>query len=42
MLKWVPCFSKVEPLSTKMSDFFPLTKRISVNLDDNPPSFVLA
>lgn len=40
MLKHVPCFTDVEPPSTKMSDFFPLTKRISVNLGGDPPSFV--
>ncbi|RVW64410.1 hypothetical protein CK203_062542 [Vitis vinifera] len=37
MLKRIPCFTKAEPLSTKMSNFFPLTKRISVNLGGNPP-----
>lgn len=36
MLKHVPCFTDTEPSSTKMSDFFLLTKQISVN----PPSFV--
>lgn len=42
MLRWVPYFTKVEPPSTKMSNFFPLTKRIFVNLDGNLPSSVLA
>lgn len=42
MLRWVLCFTDVEPPSTNMSDFFPLTKRISVNLGGEPPIFVLA
>lgn len=42
MLKHVPCFIDVEPPSTKMSDFFPLTKRIFVNLGGDLPSFVSA
>lgn len=42
MLKCVSCFTDVEAPSTKMSDFFPLTKRISVNMGSDPPSFVLA
>lgn len=42
MLRWVPCFTNSEPPSTKMSDFFPLTKWISVNLGDEPPIFVSA
>lgn len=42
MLKHVPCFTNVEPPSTKMSDFFPLTKRISVNLGGDLPFFVSA
>lgn len=42
MLRRVPCFTDVEPCSTKMSDFFLLTKRISVNLGGDPPSFVSA
>lgn len=41
MLKCVPCFTDVEAPSTKMSDFFLLTKRISVNMGGDPPSFVL-
>lgn len=40
MLKCVPCFIDVEPPSTKMSNSFPLTKRISVNLGDSCPSRV--
>lgn len=39
MLRRVPCFTDVEPHSTKMSDFFPLTKRISMNLGGDPPRF---
>ncbi|KAL6335990.1 hypothetical protein AAG906_003617 [Vitis piasezkii] len=35
MLRRVPCFTNAEPPSTKMSDFFPLTKWISVNLGDH-------
>lgn len=42
ILKHVPCFTDVEPSSTKISDFFLLTKRISVNLGGDPPSFVSA
>ena len=42
MLKRMSCFTDVEPPSTKMLDFFPFTKRISVNLGCNPSSFVLA
>ena len=42
ILKRVPCFSNAEPPSTKMSDLFPLTKRISVNLGGEPPVFVSA
>lgn len=42
MLKHVPCFTDAEPPSTKMSDFFPLTKRIFVNLGGDLPSFVSA
>ena len=36
LLKQVPCFTEAEPLSTNMADFFLLTKRVSVDLDDNP------
>ena len=42
MLKGVPCFMDVEAPSTKMSDFFPLTKRVSVNMRGDPPTFVSA
>ena len=42
MLKRMSCFTDVEPPSTKMLDFFPFTKRISVNLGCNlPPLFQL-
>lgn len=37
LLKQVPCFTEVEPLMTKMSDFFSLTKQITVEIDGNPP-----
>lgn len=42
MMGWVPCFTDVEPPSIKMSDFCPLTKRISMNPGGEPPFFVLA
>ena len=42
MLKGVLCFTDAEAPSTKMSDFFPLTKRISVNMGGGPPTFVSA
>ena len=42
MLKGVPCFTNAEALSTRMSDFFPLTKRVSVNIGGDPPTFVNA
>lgn len=42
MLKRVSCFTDAKAPSTKMSDFFPLTKWISLNMDGNPPSFVSA
>lgn len=42
MLRWVLCFTDVESSSTKMLDFFPLTKRISMNLGGEPPVFVSA
>ena len=32
MLRRVPCFTDLKPPSTKMSDFFPLIKWISVNI----------
>ena len=37
MLRQVPCFTDAEPPFTKMSDFFPFTKQISVNLGSDPP-----
>lgn len=36
LLKKVPYFTKVEPPVTNMGDFFPLTKQVTVDLDDNP------
>ena len=42
MLKGVPCFIDAETPSTRMSDFFPLTKRVSVNMGSDPPAFVKA
>ncbi|RVW84079.1 hypothetical protein CK203_040544 [Vitis vinifera] len=42
MLRQVPCFIDTEPPSTKMSDFFSLTKWISVNLGGEPPVFISA
>ena len=42
MLKQIPCFIEAKPPSTKMSDFFPLTKWISLNLEGDPPVFVSA
>lgn len=42
MLKRVSCFTNAEAPSTKMSNFFPLTKRISVNMGSDPPTFVSA
>lgn len=36
MLKRVSCFTNDEAPFTKMSDFFPLTKRISVNMGGDP------
>ncbi|RVW68390.1 hypothetical protein CK203_061697 [Vitis vinifera] len=42
MLRRVPCFTNAELPSTKMSDFFPLTKRILVNMGNDLPVFVLA
>ncbi|KAL6312552.1 hypothetical protein AAG906_029548 [Vitis piasezkii] len=41
ILKHVPCFTDAKPPSTKMSDFFPLTKQISVNLGGNLPVFTV-
>lgn len=40
ILKHVSCFMDSESPPTKMYDFFPLTKRISVNLGGDPLSFV--
>ena len=37
MLKQVSYFTEAKPLSIDMSDFFPLTKRISMDLDNNLP-----
>ena len=42
MLKGVSCFTDTEAPSTKMSDFFPLTKRVSINIGGDPPTFVKA
>ena len=40
MLKGVPCFTDTEVPSTRMSDFFPLTKCVSMNMGGDPPAFV--
>ena len=40
MLKGVSCFTDAEAPSTKMSNFFPLTKRVSVNTGGDPLAFV--
>ena len=42
MLKGVSCFTDAEAPSTKMSDFFPLTKQVFVNMGGDPPTFVSA
>ncbi|RVX05839.1 hypothetical protein CK203_023907 [Vitis vinifera] len=42
MLKEVSCFTNAEAPSTRMSDFFPLTKRVSMNMGGDPPAFVKA
>ena len=42
MLKRVSCFTDIEAPSTKMSDIFPFTKRIFVNMGGDSPSFVSA
>ena len=42
MLRRVPCFTDAKPPSIKMSDFFPLSKQISVNLGSDPLAFVSA
>ena len=38
ILKGVSCFTDAEAPSTKMSNFFSLTKRVSVNMRGNPPA----
>ena len=40
MLKEVSCFTDMESPSTRMSNFFPLTKQVSVNMGGDPPAFV--
>ncbi|KAL6332099.1 hypothetical protein AAG906_020780 [Vitis piasezkii] len=42
MLKGVSCFTDAEAPSTRMSDFFSLTKRVSLNIGGDPPAFVKA
>ena len=42
MLKGVSCFMDAEAPSMKMFDFFPLIKRVSVNMGGDPPNFVSA
>ena len=42
MLKGMSCLTDAEAPSTKMSNFFPLTKRVSVNMGGDPPTFVKA
>lgn len=42
MLKGMSCFTDAEAPSMKMSDFFPLIKRIFVNMGDDSPTFVSA
>ena len=42
MLKGVSCFTDAEAPSTKMSDFFLLTKWVFVNMGGNPSTFVKA
>lgn len=37
MLKQVPYFTMLEPPSTSMDDFFPLTLRFCVNMLGDPP-----
>ena len=37
LLKQIPCFIEAEPPVTNMGDFFPLTKWVTVDLNDNPP-----
>lgn len=42
ILRRMPCFTNAEPPSTKMSNFFPFTKWVSVSLGGDPPAFVTA
>lgn len=42
MLKGESCFMDAETPSTKMSEFFSLTKRVSANMGGDPPIFVKA
>ena len=42
MLKGMSCFTDAEAPSTRMSDFFPLTKGISMNMGGDPPAFFKA
>ena len=42
ILKGVPCFTNAEAPSTRMADFFSLTKRVSLNIGGDPPAFVKA
>lgn len=42
MLKRMSGFTNAESPSTKMSNFFPLTKRISMNLGGDPPHLRLS
>ena len=42
MLKGVSCFTNAEAPSIRMFDFFPFTKRVSVNMGGDPPTFVKA
>lgn len=42
MLRRVPCFTNAKLSSTKILDFLPFTKRISVNLGGDPLIFLTA
>ena len=42
MLKGVSCFTEAETPSMKISIFFSLNKRVSVNMGGDPPIFVKA
>lgn len=42
ILKQTSNFTDLESHPTKMSDFFPATKRLSVNMGDDPLVFVTA